>query len=168
MPRHAAREQSSAWREGSAFPCEANDQLADMPFTGPVRRTCPSTGPGSPARSATEANGRASALPGTRTTTPGPLDAGAAHRRMRPRCKRPPGSGSPHRPRPDSRIGRKRELTLLIGERSITGQMQKSCFGSSMRTPHFALRRAPRPTEQATCNARIGRARRPACSQRSR
>ena len=37
---------------------------------------------------------------------------------------------------------------------SIAGRMQKSCVGSSMRIPPFALRREPRPTERATRIAR--------------
>ena len=40
---------------------------------------------------------------------------------------------------------------------SIGGSMQKSSFVSPMWIPPFPPRREPRPIDQATCNARIGR-----------
>jgi hypothetical protein len=43
---------------------------------------------------------------------------------------------------------------------SIAGRMQKSCLRSSTRTPPFAPRLEPHPTERTTCNVRTARPRR--------
>jgi hypothetical protein len=111
------REQSSARPPAIRVPlCEANEPLADTPFTGPVRRPAHRLPWRRLRDRRPQANGRASALPGTRITTTGPLGAGEeAHRRIQPRCKPPPGSESPPLTRQPDRT--KRELRLLIGER---------------------------------------------------